>query len=295
VSQSLIKVCVVCDQNGHTAGSAQCEHFVEANQTDVLPHKHILNPAYSQTMRADGIAFPSIEQAFLYRMALDLGSQDLADEIRLARHAGIARTLCDPIPVEDRMAWYNRYGLEIMAYLLELKCDQSKQFTEALLNSGHSNIAIPSRDTWWGTGLSIYASSHILSDHWPGLNVVGAVMMQTRLKIEAQYPQPEPSSSDPQVQYKPEYTQANKTMVNQMWTMIGKASRKSINGTQRRKCGKRPRSASGSKNTRSRRQRKSSAISPGSHTVDEEESDYATPNQSDNEESNKPGTGKDPG
>ena len=297
MSQSLIKLCVVCNKNGHTAGSSQCEHFVDTNQSDILTHKHILNPAYSQTMRADGISFPSMEQAFLYtctcRMALDVHSQDLADEIRLSRHAGMARTLCDPIPMVDRMEWYNRYGLDTMVFLLELKCDQSNQFMQSLLDSGHSDIAIPSRDNWWGTGLSIYASGHILSTNWPGLNVVGSAIMQVRLKIEAQYPQHQPSL-EPQVQYKPEYTPENQAMVNQLWTIIGKASRKSINHTQGKKSFKRSRSVSGSK-SRSRRQRKSSRSSVISHTVEEDESEYGTPEQSDNDLSTKPGTGQGPG
>lgn len=109
----------------------------------------------------------------------------MAQKIKDAEHAGIAKSLSRKLPKNDDLKknWHS-VNKELMRELLTVKSQCSKAFRDALLESGDSILAEAStNDLFWGTGLSPYMTSVTKPEFWPGQNMLGAMLIELREKL----------------------------------------------------------------------------------------------------------------
>ena len=62
---------------------------------------HFMTPIYAFSIAEP---FKTVEHAFFYKMAVDLGHAELADKIKNAEHAGVVKRLSKEIEEENRRA-----------------------------------------------------------------------------------------------------------------------------------------------------------------------------------------------
>jgi len=168
--------CLACDVAGHKVGDSICR----AKPTDPIlsfrTHEHPLSNQYPCALEVHGRTFQSVDHAFYWRMAMEFGKEELADEIVAAKHAGVVRRLALQLGDDsERWAW-EEHNLGIMEEILECKAQQCDRFRDCLLENADMVLAQASRDKLWGTGLSAYVTEHTAPDFWPGKNILGAML-----------------------------------------------------------------------------------------------------------------------
>ena len=85
--------------------------------------------------------FKSLEYAYLWRMATELGKSELATQILKSEHAGEAKRISKLID-EDEVRWeWERANLSSMKDLIAIKAEQCEQFWNCLLENKNKTLA----------------------------------------------------------------------------------------------------------------------------------------------------------
>jgi ribA/ribD-fused uncharacterized protein len=128
-----------------------------------------------------GDHFKSVEHAWHWKIATELGKKDLAQEIKDTEHAGAARIKSKELNIELKETMEHR-RIDIMKRLIHLKAKQNKDFESALMDTKeYIGEATPHR--FWGTGLNPELTVKTKPQYWPGQNNLGIIMMEVREEL----------------------------------------------------------------------------------------------------------------
>ena len=121
--------------------------------------------------------FKSIEHAFFWKMATDLGQDNLALHIREAAHAGVVKRLSKEMEESSRYQWEEN-NTNIMKDLHIEKARTCDQFRDCLLMNNDKILAESTFSKRWGTGLSKWLTERTKPQYWPGQNILGLMLME---------------------------------------------------------------------------------------------------------------------
>ena len=177
--------CIACGKCGHSIGDPKCPAKPKRGE-QIEPFRGYKNPLsnhYPFELFTFGDVFKSLEHAFFWRMATEMGEQDLARKIKHAKHAGIVKRLSKDIATDEQRHQWEERNEDVMAELLENKADQCKEFKAALFEHRHKILAESTPSLFWGTGLSEFRTYNTAPNYWPGQNKLGALMMDLTQKL----------------------------------------------------------------------------------------------------------------
>ena len=200
--------CKACKMSGHKIGADTCK----AKPTDkILAFKgyhHPLSNHFPCELRVYGKTFSSVEHAFFWYMAVEMGQEQLAERIRTAKHAGEAKRLSKDI-AEDTERWnWEERNFDVMQYLLEEKAQQCTRFRQCLVENKDFILAEATPSKLWATGLSPFVTEHTAPPFWPGKNLLGSMLteMAQQLSSRSSTDSPMPPSESVDPQHPPEAT-----------------------------------------------------------------------------------------
>lgn len=178
-------LCKACKEPGHKIGSDKCKSYcADQDITTFRTYTNILSNHHPTPIEvAPDTVFDSNEHAYQYEKALKCGYEDVAELIKDAKHAGIAKALSKRIKKEDLIKWGENDKLEYMEFLVRTKIEQSGEFLNVLLDTG-SVIAEATVDPYWGTGLSPDMTAVTDPAYWPGDNMMGKILMKIKKQIK---------------------------------------------------------------------------------------------------------------
>ena len=113
-------VCKACNLAGHKIGSDSCI----AKPKDVIlafkGYQHPLSSHFPCELEIYDKSFKSVEHAYFYYMACEMGRMDLAEEIQEAEHAGKVKRLSKG-KAEDTERWHwESENIDVMKEILEV-------------------------------------------------------------------------------------------------------------------------------------------------------------------------------
>ncbi len=121
--------------------------------------------------------FKSIEHAFFWKMATDLGLHHLADRIKNAMHAGVVKRLSKEMDERERITWEDMHQ-NIMKELLQEKAKSCELFKQCILMNQDKILAESTFNKRWGTGLTKRLTELTKPQYWPGNNMLGVMLME---------------------------------------------------------------------------------------------------------------------
>ncbi len=174
------QMCRSCNTMGHRSGDARCA--AKAEEGSILAfsgYQHPLSNHFLTPIKAFDLnqPFKSIEHAFFWRMAIDLGKEDLAERIKDAVHAGVVKRLSKEIDDDDRQTWEDD-NLDVMKQLLIEKAKTCLPFRNCLKMNKDKMLAECTHSKRWATGLSKGITENTKPDYWPGTNLLGMMLME---------------------------------------------------------------------------------------------------------------------
>ena len=172
--------CRSCALTGHKAGDEQCP--AKAEEDSILTfsgYQHPMSNHYLTPIVAfdQDEPFKSIEHAFFWKMALDFGQEDLAARIKKAVHAGVVKQLSKEMEETARYEWEDE-NTGIMKDLIIQKAKTCEEFRNCLLMNQDKVLAESTHSKRWGTGLSKWLTEQTKPNFWPGMNLLGVMMME---------------------------------------------------------------------------------------------------------------------
>ena len=87
------KPCTACGIAGHRIGEDNCRAKPTQNILAFSTFQHQLSNHFPCNLEVYDSSFRSLEHAYLWRRANEFGKQDLGNQIRSAKHAGVAKRL----------------------------------------------------------------------------------------------------------------------------------------------------------------------------------------------------------
>ena len=90
---------------------------------------------YASPLKVYDQQFSSLQQAWLWQQAIQLGDDDLANKIMNAEHAGQASRLAKQTLDEEKAKHWEINNVEIMKELLKLKAEQCPEYKTALIEN----------------------------------------------------------------------------------------------------------------------------------------------------------------
>ena len=185
--------CKSCGARGHRVGSPLCDAYnAEDNVVAYSNYQLVLSKLYASPLKVYDQQFSSLQQAWLWEQAIQLGDDDLANKIMNAEHAGQASRLAKQTLDEEKAKYWEINNVDIMKELLQLKAEQCSEYKTALIEN-KKILAAAIRDPFWGTALPHKQTESTKPDYWPGKNMLGALQMELREQL-----QKIPSTEDPQ-------------------------------------------------------------------------------------------------
>ena len=173
--------CKSCKIQGHKVGDDECPALDRSGM--ILPfrsHDNILSNYAPCNLTYMGLEFKSLEHLYQWMKASDLEMEDLAEQIRLSKHAGAAHAIArDYIDSEMAKSWEEK-SISTMYTCLTVKVEQCEKFKQALIESGDSILAEATRNTFWAAGLDPYTLAMTRQQYWPGENKLGELLMKLR-------------------------------------------------------------------------------------------------------------------
>ncbi len=168
--------CKACGITGHRIGDDVCKAQPKETIIAFKGYQHPLSNQYPCSLPAYGESYKSVEHAFLCRMAQEKGKTQLAEQIKNAKHAGIAKKISQNIATEEERAKWEINNVHIMSDLLKLKLEHCEPFRVCLLENKGSILADATTNKLWGTGMTPFVSANTSPQYWPGKNVLGSIL-----------------------------------------------------------------------------------------------------------------------
>ena len=192
--------CKACGEYGHKVGEEQCKARPKVSIVAFKGYTHPLSNHFPCNISLFGKTFKSTEHIFFWRMAMEMGKKDLADEIYAARHAGEAKRLGKTIAPDDiRWEWEEK-NVDLMKSLLEAKAKQCTEFKSCLLENSGKVFAEATPSKLWATGMSPFLTENTAPEFWLGRNLLGALLGELAAQLSSNGPEHmdlTPSSSSP--------------------------------------------------------------------------------------------------
>jgi ribA/ribD-fused uncharacterized protein len=187
--------CKACNHSGHKIGDDNCKAKPTKKIVSFKGYQHPLSNHFPCNINIFQQQFHSVEQAYLWRMALEFGKSDVAESILKSKHAGEAKKLSSSIaPNDERWKW-EQENLQLMEQLLDAKAAQCPQFHQTLIEYHDCILADASPSLIWGTGLSPFVTEYTSPEYWPGQNSLGAMLMELTQTVLRQDPSSECSTT----------------------------------------------------------------------------------------------------
>lgn len=141
---------------------------------------------YPSIFTHNGIRFTRGEQYMMYQKAMLFGDTDIADAILKTDDPAEQKNLGRRVSNYNDDIWSAKRVDVMVAGLFE-KFNQNPKLKDALLNTGTSTMVEASPvDKIWGIGLEETHPDATNPSKWPGLNLLGIVLMRVRDKIKQQ-------------------------------------------------------------------------------------------------------------
>jgi len=175
--------CKSCGQAGHKTGDETCIAKPKEDVYSFRGYTHPLSNYYPFQFRMYEYNFNSVEQAFYWQMATEMGKHDVATQIKDCKHAGqVYYKRKDIASDEERWRWEEDHT-DVMRELLQEKSKQCEAFRNCLIENEGKVLAEATGNKLWATGLSPYITSKTAPDYWPGKNLLGALLMELTQEI----------------------------------------------------------------------------------------------------------------
>ena len=113
--------CKSCNLSRHKVGDGRCPAKPKEEILAFRGYRHPLSNHYPCDITVNAATFRSVEHAFFHQMAMEMGKNDLADDIKNARHAGEAKRLSHNIASDDEHWKWELDNTEVMKRLLQAK------------------------------------------------------------------------------------------------------------------------------------------------------------------------------
>ncbi len=174
-------VCKSCKETGHKTGSIECPALDDSGSIIAFKSfENVLSNFYQCEIPWSGETFQSVEHAYQWTKAVELEKEELAQKIKDAKHAGAAKAISRKgISREESESWEGR-SEEVMKELLRIKVERCTQFRDTLIQSGTKILAEATGNTLWATGLDVSTTSITKPEYWPGMNMLGMMLMELR-------------------------------------------------------------------------------------------------------------------
>ena len=137
-----------------------------------------INESINQSIKIFNKTFKSLEHIFFWRMAVEFGKMELAQEICGCRHAGEAKRLGKTIADDEKRWEWEEKNVDFMKVLLDAKAEQCSEFRQCLLVNADKVFAEATPSKFWGTGMSPLDSELTSPGFWPGKNMLGALLTE---------------------------------------------------------------------------------------------------------------------
>ena len=182
-------VCKVCGEYGHKVKTPDCPAYsTDLNIVAFKSHEHVLSNFYPAQIQYKNETFSSLEHAYQWSKAMAFGELDIAEAIKLARHAGVAKRISkESLPQNVSKEW-EESNYSIMKELLHAKAKAVPEFGNALKETAGFILAEATSDQIWGTGLPPDLTKVTKPEYWPGKNILGALLMEVKSEIHSDTP-----------------------------------------------------------------------------------------------------------
>ena len=163
--------CKSCNLSGHKVGDGRCPAKPKEKILAFRGYRHPLSNHYACNIIVNAATFRSVEHAFFHQMAMEMGKNDLADDIKNARHAGEAKRLSHDIASDDERWKWELDNTEVMKRL-----QQCPEFRQCLIESTGMVIAEATQSKIWATGMTPYVTERTSQTYWPGRGNVSRIV-----------------------------------------------------------------------------------------------------------------------
>ena len=136
-----------------------------------------LSNMYSCSVVFRGKQYASLEQAYQYTRAHEIGEIQIAGELLVCQDGFRAKILSKELDKTKRARWNQSNSIPVMKELLEAKFNQVSSFKATLLNSESSFLMEATLDTFWGIGMKKEEAINCSISDLPGRNVLGWLLM----------------------------------------------------------------------------------------------------------------------
>ncbi len=145
--------------------------------------KECLSQWYEIAFTVNNVTYPSTEHYMMAEKARLFNDNTSLHKILAAKHPGEAKTLGRSVAPFDEIIWQeHRFTIALQGNMA--KFQQNTELKSFLLTTGNKILVEASpMDSIWGIGL---AQDHVDASHpaaWPGLNLLGFVLMKVRETI----------------------------------------------------------------------------------------------------------------
>ena len=141
-----------------------------------------LSNMYSCSVVFRGKQYASLEQAYQYTRAHEIGEIQIAGELLVCQDGFRAKILSKELDKTKQARWNQSNSIPVMKELLEAKFNQVSSFKATLLNSESSFLMEATLDTFWGIGMKKEEAINCSISDLPGRNVLGWLLMALRGK-----------------------------------------------------------------------------------------------------------------
>ncbi len=181
---SQFKVCKACGDLGHRFKDPECPAYdPELNALLFRGHKSALSNFFKVDgdFLHQGKLFDSSEKGFNWRKAMHFNEPRLAEEIRLAEHAGAAKALADKnLPADGEDPIWDELAPTVMQEVVKDKMDQCEFAKSYLLDTGDALLGEATGDLTWACGLWEDIAKVTRPRFWKGMNRLGKILMELR-------------------------------------------------------------------------------------------------------------------
>ncbi len=183
------KCCRICKKECHEPGSTDCEFHMKlediiafggGGEGDIFSNHYECSFVYKE------LDFDSTEKCWFYHKAMICMQPKLAREIYQARDAKHAKRLSKRIRCAPD--WDSSpIGTDLMKNILIAKFTQVQECHQGLKKAFWENKAlveaVPTFDTYWGSGMNPEQTINTVRNKWPGMNKLGNMLEEVAVEL----------------------------------------------------------------------------------------------------------------
>ena len=130
-----------------------------------------------------GMKFSCSEGYYQWSKAVQFGSWELADKIRLAESPAVQRKIGQTVPRFDKDKW-RKICDGVMETAVRAKFGQHSSLRKQLIDTWPARLVEGSPiDSYWGIGLSRFSQAALTPSRWLGRNRLGDILCKIREEL----------------------------------------------------------------------------------------------------------------